>query len=395
MSSPSNFSEPTLVSDFVPGGDRVDQLLAYPYARPERSFVTDGVNVSEVPSDWAGFKQSVDSQLSARELPSIDERFAVVGYSSNVSPARLMDKMKRYAPGLQDLLQFVPNFKVTIPDAQVVWHGAPSQAGSVFAELHISKETVDKQTDAFVQFLTAEQLAHIDVTEGVTYQLTEVKAKTEDGTELKALAYLPKDSVMLRDESGMPLPVKLSSDGPGATAEEAVDFMLGTINATNLLGVYSARELVEMNLQPGTSLADKKSRQVQIQQELAAIGISAKLNSEAGERRGRADYNMHSNPHDQANVYVLAEQVLKPLRPDLGAVVRQAAAVKLTDPGLPESVAMGRARRQLDIMQGPTGVRARATAEIAKHAGVKVLKPSEIKRVEIGPNRYRIESVNG
>lgn len=271
----------TSVSEFAPHGDKTDQLLQYPYNRPEGSFITDGTTVTTLSSNPAEFYTDVTAMLSQKGLPPLDERIPIIAYGANASPARIQEKMSAFGGNdhIREQMQTVPMLEAAVPDAVVAWHGVPGQTGSTFSELYKGDETKDESAPCVVQFLTNEQLALVHATEGSTYHFMPVDVQLADGATMKAVAYVAGSSEVVL-KNGKPIPMKLASAHhalEGAmTAEEAVDYMLEASGVAKELGAATARELIALNLAPGTKLADKKARQERIGNGLESRGLSRK-----------------------------------------------------------------------------------------------------------------------
>ena len=241
----------------------------------------------------------------------------------------------------------------------MVWHGKPSQAGSVFSELYKGEDTKGESAAAAVQFLTNEQLALMHATEGVTYHLAPVDVRTVDGTTLHAVAYVAGTSSILTKD-GKPVSMKVNAEdtGTGMTAREAVSFMLEHAGAT--VGAQIAEELIALSA--GKTLADKKANQAKVEAELRAQGLSREFShpSQAEWYYGRADFNELNKVGHNPTVLHLAEESLARLRPTKEAIHEAAEHIVATT-GVTLDVARKKARAKLDIM---TAIRNRHRAEL-------------------------------
>lgn len=350
----------TSVAAFAAQGTEAEKLLQYPFARPEGSFMTDGEAVATLSSDYPTFCAEADDILRSRAMPTLAERIPVVAYGANVSPAKFREKMNKYGDvAIQPELQTVPMLAVDIPDQQVVWHGKPSQAGSVFSELYKGEDTEGESAAAAVQFLTNEQLALMHATEGVTYHLAPVDVRTTDGTTLHAVAYVAGASSMLTKD-GKPVSMKVSPEdtGTGMTAREAVSFMVEHAGAA--VGVEIPEDLIALSA--GKTLSEKKANQAKIEAELRAQGLSQEFSHPAQAKwyYGRADFNELNKVGHNPTVLRLAEESLARLRPTKEAVDEAADHIAATT-GVTVDIARKKARAKLDIM---TAIRNRRRAEL-------------------------------
>jgi len=351
---------PEVVSDYALPSNRTDQLLDYPFSRPDESFATDGTEITPLSDYFHEFYAESNDILRDAGLPSIDQRVAVVAYGANSNPVRLRDKMEKFgSPDMQPHLQTVPHLLATMPDTMVAWHGKPGQSGSVFAELYRGPETEGISSQVHVAYLTPLQLAMLHATEGVTYNLARVQVLDDDGYEIPAVAYVAGSSEILL-QNGQPVPVKRANDNAdavGMTAEQAVDYMLQHVGSA--VGASNARELIAQ--MKDLSLAEKKARQASISQALGQVGVNRKFRFPVAdtERIGRADFNWIQPPH---TILQLAEQVVAPLRPEIDQLTARVSTLQI-DEGLSFDAALTKARKQLDIAQV---LRTRAHNELAE-----------------------------
>ena len=348
------------VEAFAPQGIEADKLLQYPFARPEGSFMTDGEAVVTLPSDYPTFCVEADNMLRSKAMPTIAERIPVVAYGANVSPAKFREKMDKYGDtAVQSELQTVPMLAVEIPDQQVVWHGKPSQAGSVFSELYKGEDTEGQSASAVVQFLTNEQLALMHATEGVTYHLAPVDVRTADDATIHAVAYVAGASSMLV-EDGKPVAMKVSAEDTtaGMTAREAVSFMVEHAGAA--VGAEIPEDLIALSA--GKALSEKKANQAKVEEALRSQGLSKEFShpAQADWYYGRADFNELSRVGHNPTTLHLAEESLARLRPTKEAIDEEAEQIA-AETGVTADEARKKARTKLDIM---TAIRNRHRAEL-------------------------------
>jgi hypothetical protein len=394
-----------LVANYAPASDGPEAVLQYPYKRPSESFITDGKEVTLVPAtDHNEFVKTVDDYLGYRGLPLLDERVPVVGYGSNVSPYQLHKKMSGYGQGDNLLTQVVPNEYVVVPDSVVAWHGKPGQNGSTFAELYKGDETRGKATPAVVQYFTVEQLAIMHTSEGETYCFVPLEVTPRDGTKIRAFAYVAGKSHVLR-VGGAPLEVACNGEtGPGrATAEQAVQHMLDV--GGGAIDAITALALVQKNAEKGTKLAKKKARQEAVRQALEAAGMSIEFSYPGSDKYiGRADFGTPQSGGHTPRILHLAEEHVAGIRPTAAQIAERAAELRADDPDMTEATALSKARDKIDAM---TGIRKRATTELARRLGADVLEAGAWgadgtrqqdgvvwKKVQTGPNAYRIEQID-
>ncbi|PID31099.1 hypothetical protein CSA80_03120 [Candidatus Saccharibacteria bacterium] len=392
----------TPVSDFAPEARSSAAVLEYPYRRPETSYVTDGSEVTLIDGSHANFVRRVDEYLGDRELPLLAERVPIVGYGSNASPYQLARKMSRYGQGMEPYTQVIPNERAVIHGAVIAWHGAPSQNGSVFAELYSGPEAEDRQSEVFLQYLTIEQLGIMHTTEGATYHLVPITATTDAGT-MRAFAYVASDSRILY-RNGLPLEVAVDGRGAdgGVSAEEAVEYMLSIGGES--IGIHDPRALAEANT--GVLLATKKDRQEKVRAALAAQGASIQFSfPDANDNYvGRAALGSVQASGHTPEILHLAEEHLAKIRPTAQQITDRANQLRQEDPDMTEAEALRRARKTADPA---VEIRRRATTEIARRIGAEILDgPVEWshdgacsvggvvwRKVKIGDNSYRIEKV--
>lgn len=352
----------TPIEEFAIPEDRTEKFLAYPFRRPEGSFMVTTEGVIDVARDYQGFCEEVNDYLTAHNLEPLEARVPIIAYGSNSNPAQIQERMTKYAqPGAENALQTIPHQVATIPDAAVVWHGKPSQAGGVFAELYRGDDTQDVTSQVHLAYMTAGQIASLHASEGITYRLTEMTVLAgEDHRPITAYAYVAGKSVVLQQNGEV---VKVRREGEpkvdGAmSVEEAVEFMLE--HAADAAGAENARDLIAST--ESMKLAQKKEMQARISDKLGQLGLNRDFSfpSDEGSRIGRADFNWLHKPH--YGLVQLAEQSLEYMRPTremLEAKQRELMAEK----GYDEETAMKKARRALDIMDI---IRQRAHDELAE-----------------------------
>jgi hypothetical protein len=341
----------------------LEKTLAYPHNRPAGSFLLDGTNVYEMPDDSDGFRSETDQYLMDNKLPLLKDRVPVIAYGANSNPAALVSRMAVYAqPGHESVVQAVPHLVGTVPDTAVVWHGKPSQSGGVFAELYRGDDVAGQESRVHLAYMTAEQIATLHKSEGITYRLAELNALAgSDATDGKAYAYLAGNSLVLLKD-GKPVEVRRPIETQGDHAmsvEQAVNYMLE--HAGETAGAESVEELVAA--MSGMKLAEKKALQARISQRLGELGMNRSFTfpHAPGATIGRADFNWISDPAYGA--LQLAEQSLARIRPDGAALVARQQQLMLQK-GLDAEAAMQQARKSLDAM---TVIRNRAMAEITEN----------------------------
>lgn len=289
------------VSSFGDYPSKVDDLLAYPGARPQGSFLLSQDIVTELPDDFDDFKDAADQALARADQPLIGERIPILAYGANANPPRAVAKMEKY--GLDGERLMMPFASVDVPDAAAVWHGRPGQGGSIFAELYKGDEVEGGALQTHLSFVTEEQAAVIHASEGATYSLVELEAQMKGRRQLghRALAYVGLDAtVLLKD--GAPLGVAgLSNDVPleAMTAEEAVNYILEQGDVAEIAGATNARELVEQGI--SFKLPEKKYRQAMIGVRLAELGISRAYRYPARQTEfvGRLAFGAQKNRHPE------------------------------------------------------------------------------------------------
>ena len=197
----------TPVSRYAPEGEGPEAVLSYPYARPEGSYYTDGMTVTELPDDPSMFFEAADGLLSAQDVPGMKDRIPVIAYGSNMSPAEFREKMSKY-PGFDTTprMQIAPMLAATIPDAEIVWRGRLGMKGGVFSDLYAGEEAKGKSSKVLVEYLTEEQLMTLHVSEGVNYAFVAHDVVLADGSTMKAYLYMPHQTSFLARE-GHPIPV--------------------------------------------------------------------------------------------------------------------------------------------------------------------------------------------
>jgi len=123
---------------------RVDFAFAYPFERPDNSYLYRDGAVCDIPDD-----------IGKLEL---EKRIPVLAYGSNASPLQLRRKFGRFFPGVS-----IPVLKGTIRDFDFVYAAMFAPYGSIPATISPSKNT---EAEVFVTYLTGEQLEIMHKTEG-------------------------------------------------------------------------------------------------------------------------------------------------------------------------------------------------------------------------------------
>lgn len=318
-----------LVAEYAPIGTSAEQLLQYPFARPDHSYCTDGETVTVMPDTFSAFTVAADELLTQRGVPVLAERTPVVAYGANASPVKLTGKMGgKFTPEeLRGELQIVPSIMAEMDETAIVWHGKPGQTGSVFAELYRSPETAGVVSSCFVQFLTNEQIALLHASEGVTYHFAPLSVRVgSDSHQMEALAYVAGMSEVLLDKAGKPILVKPLTKEAGEvtmTAHEAVAYMLE--NAGEAVETVNPIEYIETA--PKT-LAEKKARQAKVRKALGEAGLSAEFSFPGTVRRGRADFNGsdgHANPAEPYSIQLMEDVLSRLSTTTLVSVIRKRA----------------------------------------------------------------------
>lgn len=305
------------VTDYQDPSDKVEAALRYPGARPEASFMTDGETVTPLPDTFAEFKQAADKMLVAQGLPTIDQRYPVLAYGANASPARLRAKMKKFDPDMRSDMQMVPNIMATVPDAAAVWHGRQGQGGSVFAELYQGPEVEGVNLQAHVAFVTKEQLATFHTTEGATYAVAEIPVifGTGDAAEHgKVNAYVALRSQIALEDDKPILVENLNHTGATLlhkTVEQMAEKMLRQAGSDTDVRDYIAETLPK-------PLAEKKKLQAAIGNVLIEQGHARTFvftNPESGILIGRTDFTSLPGGQDK-HLLQIPEMALQAIRPD-------------------------------------------------------------------------------
>lgn len=331
--------------------------LDYPFLRPEGSFYTDGENVTKMPDELEAFMREANIKLAETGLPLIEDRIPVIGYGSNVSPARLREKMNAYGPyDFADELQTVPMLRASMQDIMTVWHGTPSSTGSAFAEVYDGPEAKGEQAECVVQFLTKEQLAFIHKTEGSTYHFAPLEATTIDGQVVQAYAYVAnKSHILLKD--GKPVSMKLPNQqgGEGMTAREAVAHMLEM--AGSAAPVRTPEELVDAY--GATNIKGRGAYKAALVAAMNQNNTVQSFSFNAPVYAGRADFSSVANSGHATEIIEMPEQVLARLRPDMDAY--KALVSEFESQGIDYTEAMRKADVRLDILRA---IRRQATDDI-------------------------------
>ncbi|MDB5170273.1 MAG: hypothetical protein JWN82_669 [Candidatus Saccharibacteria bacterium] len=309
-------SETIPVDSYQPTTDAVEKLLDYPGDRPATSFMTNGTEVVLLPEAYQDFVEAADERLRELDLPTIEERIPVLAYGSNASPARLRDKMSKFATDSPEAMQTIPHCMATLPDTIAVWHGQPGQTGSIFAELYRGPEARGASLRAHVAFLTREQLAAVHTTEGKTYSVAELPVKIGNErsyTETSVLSYVAlKSQVLLRDEKPV-LVSNLTHNGstlPAMKAEEAVVYILDHA-ARDADVPHDVHDYVAEGIGL-KSLSARVDRQMRVGRVLRGMGLNrpyafAEANPES--LIGRADFTSIPGNHDK-HLYAIPEMLL-------------------------------------------------------------------------------------
>lgn len=156
-----------------------------------------------------GEPKNLNEYLLERNLPSMERRYAVIGFGSNRCPGQNSTKFD----GVLDSegnerkdLGIIPSFKGTMDDMAVVFAAKPGLNGYFFANAYKGPETEGAQTEVVVQFLTEEQLALMHKTEP-NYLFTELDTvrlglsvgqdyeNKNNGVEMPALFYAGQASI--------------------------------------------------------------------------------------------------------------------------------------------------------------------------------------------------------
>lgn len=328
----------------------IEVVHEYPGHRIEDNFISDGIQIVELPSSHDEFVSHADSILKSLDLPGMEERVPVLGYGANVNPARFAEKMAKYASqDTHTVLSVTPFESVVVKDVGVVWHGKQGQSGGIFAELY-NRSTLPEQSEieSTISWMTKEQLAITHISEGATYQLTEITVFAgSDQRQVGAYAYTAgRSSILLKD--GKPINVRRPGEiyADGMTAQQAIEFIVDSLPDNmpdGLSGVDSTDKLAElMKSQP--SLAAKKRLQASAQNALRKQGKSKSYSFETdkGTRIGRADMNFVRG----YKVLHLLEQDIELIRPSLDSI--DAFASKHVSPGVELDVTIQGARETLD-----------------------------------------------
>lgn len=349
------------VEQFAPTGTEADKLLAYPYEAPTHGYFTDGETVTELADTYDSFVQQADAMLAERNLPLMANRIPVIEYGSNASPYQAKTKMGKFGrPEQQAALQSVPKIEGRIMGADVVWHGKPGQKGSTFAELYKDEKTNKTQAPCQIAFMTEQQLAVMNGSEGMTYNAVLLDVLVgDDKKPMQAIAYVAgQSSVLLKD--GKPVKVQRPGAAPirGAmTAEQAVNYMLE--HAGDTIGLATARELVEVA--GSKNYYGKLALQKPVAEALKAAGVSQDFSfpKPAEHTIGRADFNsIHSG--GEAPTLRLMEDVVADLRPSAAELDHKATDEIKAGEDL--AVTIGRVGRANDLAQV---LRKRAHDELA------------------------------
>jgi len=366
----------SLAENYALPSDEIERALAYPYDRPDGSFITNGHEITQLAGTYDGFLAAANNYLNERGLPDMSSRIAIVAYGANSNPIRFSEKMSAFQLGNRYELQVAPHLEAVIPNTVVAWHGKPSQAGSAFAELYKGEETTGQKSTIHAVFLTPLQIALLHATEGVTYHLAPVEVFAgDDRRSLQALAYVAGESkILLKD--GKPVLVRRAAEAGNdnaMTAEEVVDFMLA--HASTAAKTESARTLVRR--QKRRSLDKKKVQQAAISDQLEREGLSKSFSFPATEYRARANLNWGAG----APLHLM-EEVVSPLRPTPeqikealhGSVWFKRVLMRILPPL--RTAELQNVRKRLDIAEA---IRKRAHEELAERVASSIKQKSIAK----------------
>lgn len=343
------------IADFPYGG-----VIDYPGLRNSTNFILDNGQIIDLPEDTSEALIVIDELLEQKHLPVISERVPVLAFGRNAGPEGLYAKMKKYE-AFGDLVTIVPTLRSVLHGHDVVWHGRPGQSGGYFAELFTSEDTTKTSVEAWVQFLTPEQLAIIHTTEGVTYEVTEVPdVSLGKDLAITVVAYTSREASMLLDSSdGKPIAVagveRHQSDLEVMDVREVLQYTLGQESVKRALGgAYS----VDAFLEEGAimNLADKKRRQASVHQALMSIGVSRPFRYPGqGVRHGRASLEplprgLEGTPASHHTLRLMEEQVAA-IRPTEDMISTKVSLLRHKYPELDDTDLRLKALKLLDPVQ--------------------------------------------
>lgn len=267
------------IETFAALGTPSERALQYPFSRPEGSYFSDGQEVTMLPSDFDGFTEQANEILSRRGLPLIEDRIPVLAYGSNCNPVIFKEKMERFGSEQAETMQPVPSLEITIPNAQVVWHGRPG-IKTTFADIYFDEEAEGSVSKGMLQYMSTEQFMNMSTTEGKTYELRTIRVFTADGLEKESLAYVPSQATILLGPDGKPVRVagttidedNYSSGGHVMTNKQAISYMLEGLGAISL--TEDPGEFTRNNMPGGLPLEQRQGMRRQIAEALRASGKS-------------------------------------------------------------------------------------------------------------------------
>lgn len=301
-----------------------------------------GEELMPLSANTAEAMTEIDTYLADRQLPLLKDRVPVLAFGRNASPSGAATKAEKYSHGTvtTEQLSTIPMLKGTLSDHDVVWHGRPSQGSGYFAELLQSDDTKGTDVEAWVQFLTTEQLAAVHTTEGTTYGFTEVGGvDLGDGISIDAVGYTARQaSVLLDSPDGKPIAVagidRSNSQLEVMDVRGALQHTLGQEAVAAALGDQyhgDAKTFFEQG-QSIAKLSDKKLRQSAVHEALQATGISRDFRyANDGLHFGRAEIDslprgIAKNPHTSAPETIqLMEQHIAGIRPSAAFVATESA----------------------------------------------------------------------
>lgn len=366
------------VIDYAPQNTGIFEAIDYPFARPETSYLSDGELVHELSDNYDVFQKQADAMLSAKGLPLLNDRVAVIGYGANVGPYRFTEKMEAFSSDeTRSELVTAPMLKVSLKDMAIVWHGTPGRKGTTFAELYDGEWANGQEAECFVQYLTKEQLATMHTTEGATYHVVPVTAETKDGHTVQSLAYVAGTSnVLLRNGN----PIHVAVPGRSHNHDSAMlqrEALAHMFRGIDFHGVESAEDLVGLFAQ--ASDEDKTALVAEARAQLFEVKRSTTYSYQAPYYFGRLDFNslkkFTNTLAHTPDVLVLPEISLGRLRKlgDVGLCAKQLQS----EAGMDEEKALEQARKELDIMES---LRDQVIKDIMARGGGKLIKkgkPSE------------------
>ena len=328
-------------------------IFDYPGTRHDGNFITDGVEVIDIPQDPFRALEAADEYLRSHGLPLIEERIPVIAYGANANPAKMVEKFDSfYTDGIaltESALHTVPCMYATLPDTDVVWHGRPGQVGGYFAELYTGSETEGTEVSSLLTFLTEEQLALLHTTEGDTYSISVIKdVDLGGGLKIDAVAYVAGEaSILINDETDAPISVagvrrKSHSENAVYTVRDALNYTLADQDVAALALAQTPDEYIETGRM--LKLSEKKARQTQVQSILEANGKSRKMQHVASTNNNYGRANFVSLPrgfkgaaHESHDIELM-EASLQAIRPTKEAIADRLARRKALKPNESETL---------------------------------------------------------